>query len=210
MPATVVVPQSATYRYAVFDTYENGIAWMANNDGSLFGGIVPSSWTDGNAIASQLSANKEVLRTLFTRKGYAGANALVHAETYAYYSSTNGKVVAALFRIRNTTAAPINWVPVVRLSAYGAWGESASVALNGVSAWTSAGGTYLSSSSPVSVTLSIPENRTSTAIFVSTGGPAAVPNTRSMILAFVSSSLALPAGLEFVDDLDTATGDWSQ
>ena len=210
VPATVVVPQAATYRYAIFNTYENGINWMANNDPSLFGGIAPSNWTDGNAVASQLSADKEVLRTLFTRKGYAGANALVHAETFGFYSSTDGKVVVALFRIRNTTATPITWTPVVRLSAYGAWGEQASVALNGASIWTSTGGTYYSASAPVSMALSIPASRTSTAIFVSTGGPQANPYTRSTILAFVNNSLNLPAGLQFVDDLDTATGGWTQ
>ena len=45
-------------------------------------------------------------------------------------------------------------------------------------------------------------------IFVSTGshgGP-----TRSVILAFYNDSLDLPAGLEFVDDLDTATGGYEQ
>ena len=34
-------------------------------------------------------------------------------------------------------------------------------------------------------------------------------NTRSNVLAFYSGSLTLPAGLEYVDDLQTAQGDWS-
>jgi hypothetical protein len=209
-PTTLVIPQLASYRFAVFNTYDDASGWMANNDASLFGGITPSAWTDGGAIASQLSADKEVLRTLLNRKGYAGANALVHAETFSYYSSTNGKVVVALFRVRNTTAAAITWTPVIRVTAYGSWGEQASVALNGASAWTSAGGTYLPSSSPVSVPLAIPASRTSTAIFVSTGSPPGSPYSRSTLLAFVANSLALPAGLQFVDDFDTATGGWSQ
>lgn len=209
-PKTLVIPQVATYRYAVFNTYDEASGWMAGNDATLFGGIAPSAWTDGGAIASQLSADKEVLRTLFTRKGYAGTNALVHAETFTWASSTNGKVVTALFRIRNVTAAPITWTPVVRLSAYGAWGEWASIALNGVSAWTSGGGTYYPSSAPTSVALAIPAGRTSTAIFVSTGSPPVSSWTRSTILAFTNNSLALPAGLQFVDDFDTATGGWSQ
>ena len=171
VPTTLVIPQLATYRFAVFNTYDQASGWMANNDPALFGGIAPSNWTDSSAIASQLSADKEVLRTLYNRKGYAGANALVHAESFVYTSSTDGKVVTALFRIRNTTAAAITWTPVFRVTAYGAWGEQASVALNGVSAWTSAGGTYFPGSGPVSVALAIPPSRTSTAIFVSTGCP---------------------------------------
>jgi hypothetical protein len=209
-PTTLVIPQLATYRFAVFNTYDDASGWMAGNDASLFGGIPPSAWTDGNAIASQLSADKEVLRTLLNRKGYAGANALIHAETFPYYSSTNGKVVVALFRVRNTTAAAITWTPVIRVTAYGSWGEWASVALNGASAWTSGGGTYFPNAAPVSVPLVIPASRTSTAIFVSTGSPPGAPYSRSTLLAFVNGSLALPAGLQFVDDFDTATGGWNQ
>jgi hypothetical protein len=33
---------------------------------------------------------------------------------------------------------------------------------------------------------------------------------RAQLLTFYSDTLKLPAGLEYVDDLDTATGDWSQ
>ncbi len=214
--ALPVIPQVATYRYAVFDTYDQGSAWMANNDASLFGGIAPSSWTDGNAVASQMSSNKEVLRTLFNRKGYAGANALIHSESSLQYSSTNGRVATVLFRIRNTTAADIVWTPAFRVTSYSMWGELASVALNGASAWssTSVGGTVFPASGPFTVALSIPAGRVSSAIFVSTLSPPfnfGYPTyIRSLFLAFVNNSLTLPAGLEFVDDLDTATGGWTQ
>jgi len=207
-----VIPQVATYRYAVFDTYDQNSTWMANNDPALFGGIAPSSWTDGSAVASQLSPNKELQRTLFTRKGYAGSNALVHSETFWFYSSTNGKVVVALFRIRNTTAADITWTPSIRATSYASWGELASVALNGVLAWSSAsvGGNLAPINGPYNVSLAIPAGRVSSAIFVSTGSPATSAQMRTVFLAFVNNSLALPAGLQFVDDLDTATGDWTQ
>jgi hypothetical protein len=208
VPLTVVVPPPATYRYAVFDTYDQAFGWMANNDPSLFGGVTPSAWTDGNALASQLSPDKEVLRALFTRKGFARANALVHSETYSYASSTNGKVVAALFRIRNTTPNTINWNASVRLTAFGPWGEWASVALNGVNVWNSGGGTLPATGGPYAIGLAVPGNRTSTAVFVSTSTQPS--GTRSVLLAFQNNSLALPAGLEFVDDLDTATGGWEQ
>jgi hypothetical protein len=82
----------------------------------------------------------------------------------------------------------------------------ASAALNGVSVWSSGG---CSSTVQVSQTLSIPANRTSTVVFVSSSAPPA-GSARSVFLAFVNNSLDLPAGLEFVDDLETASGDYSQ
>jgi hypothetical protein len=33
---------------------------------------------------------------------------------------------------------------------------------------------------------------------------------RSLFLGFYNDSLKLPAGLEFVDDFDTATGGWEK
>jgi hypothetical protein len=193
----------------VFHTYEQSAGWFGGDDAGMFGGIRPSSWTDGGALASQISADKEVQRTFFTRKGYARANALVHAETYYYYSSTDSKMVAALFRVRNGTGAAINWVPSMRLTAYGSWGEWASLALNGVNVWNSAGATIPTTNGWISPTVSIPANRTSTVIVVAGSSIGGAP-TRSVLMAFGNNSLQLPAGLEFVDDLDTATGGYEQ
>jgi hypothetical protein len=202
----------ATYRYAVFDTYDNASSWLMGNDPSMFGGVPPSLWTDGSARAVQLSSSKEVLRTLFTKKGYAGKNAVVHAEIRQQYSSTDGRVVMALFRVRNATASPIGWSPVFWYTAYGTWGELASAALNGAEQFVSGGG---AGPQAAGVTLSIPANRTSTVIFVSTGSAPYATGSgglmgRAIVLAFRNDSLALPAGLSFVDDLDTAIGGWEQ
>jgi hypothetical protein len=198
----------AVYRWQVFDTYSQD-NWMAGNNASLFGGVPPSNWTDSNGNASQMSSDKEVLRTLLTNRGYAGKNALVISNVYYYYSSTNGRVVVTLFRIRNTTANPINWTPYFYYTAYAGWGETASIALNGALPWSSSGVNTPSSGQATSVTLSIPANRTSTIIFAV---PSGTPNSpvRATFLAFYNNSLQLPAGLEYVDDLDTATGGWEQ
>jgi hypothetical protein len=213
-PKTLVIPQLATYRYAVFRTYDYAGGPMANNDATLFGGVAPTAWSAGNAVAAQMSPDKEVLRTFFGKKGYAGSNALVHAESYLVFTSASGMVAVVLFRIRNNTASAITWTPVFRATAYSSWGDLASVALNGVAAWSSGGGNYPATAGPFSVALTIPANRVSSAIFVANGGPySSGPSgilSRSTLLAFVSNSLALPSGLQFVDDLDTATGDWTQ
>jgi hypothetical protein len=160
-----------------------------------------------------MSGDKEVMRTLFTRKGYGGKNALVYADDWVGYGSTNSKHAVALFRIKNTTPSDIIWTPKVHLSAYPAWGERASVALNGVTLWDDGSVQRIVTDAAVSVPMTIPANRTSTAIFVSSSSPGATASgftTRSILLAFVNDSLALPAGLEYVDDLDVATGDWTQ
>lgn len=199
---------NATYRWATFTTYTDGGFWACDNNQALFGGVTPSNWTNGSALASQMSSDKEILRTLFTQKGYAKGNATIMNEDYIMYSSTNGKVVMALFRINNTTGSIINWTPNFYFSAYDVWGEKASVALNGGNSWSS------SSSGSASVTLPIPANRVSTVIFVSTSGSAFTManslSVRNCRLAFYNNSLLLPSGLEFIDDLDTATGGWSQ
>lgn len=172
------------------------------------------AWTDMNALAGSMSADKEVLRTLFQRKGYAGANALVYSENHASPGGTNGRVVVALFRVQNTSASPIQWSPAFRYSAFGGFNEFASVALNGVTQWNSAGATVSAASGSATVPLTIPANRTSTVIFVVPGGPPYNVNgsfyIRTTALAFISNSLALPSGLQFVDDLATASGDYSQ
>ena len=199
------------YRWNVFGTWQDGAAWLGGNDPSLFGGVTPQNWTDASATAGMISADKEVQRTLFTRKGYGGKNALVYAEVFHQYSSTNGRVVVVLFRIRNTTGSAIIWQPYFKYTAYSVWNELASVALNGVNQWTSTGGNGTQSAN---VSLSIPANRTSTVIFVSTSSQNYTVSTsiqvRQVFLAFYNNSLQLLPGLQYLDDLDIATGGWEQ
>ncbi|MBV5337921.1 MAG: hypothetical protein J0653_08405, partial [Deltaproteobacteria bacterium] len=80
------------FRWAVFQTYDGG-AWMADNDSSLFGGVSPSSWTDGNYTAVNMSGDPELFRTIFINTAHAGKNALVYSDVSPYYSSTNGKII---------------------------------------------------------------------------------------------------------------------
>jgi len=197
----------ATYRWAHFHTYNEQIGWLSGNDPSLFGGVPPSTWTDNYGVASQMSSDKEVLRTLLVNKGYAKANAMIMSETFLQFSSTNGLVGIVLFRVRNNLSSNVAWNPVWRFSAYSNWGERASCALNGVSVFQA------DNSGQAAINLLIPSSRVSTVICVSTSSMPFYQGSffvRSTHLAFVSNSLILPDGLEFVDDLDTATGGWEQ
>ena len=198
---------SVVYRWNVFSSYGQGSGGWYGGGGvgnpDLFGGVAPQSWGDNNAIASQISLDPERLRALFTRTGRAGGDALVVADEWKSYSSTNSKHAAVLFRIRNTTSAAITWNVHWYRTANGGWSEHASIAVNGANIWNSGGSNY-GVNTPSSHFISIPPNQTSTAIFVSGSGPTgpASGDMRSLFLAFYNGCLRLPAGLEFVDDLD--------
>lgn len=201
-----IAPQRVI-RYNVFDTYLESCCWFGDNNPDLFGGVFPSDWTDNNALASTMSRDAEVLRTLFNRKLYPGANALVSAERWVDGSSTNGKVTVALLRIRNATASPISWTPHFHFTAYSGWSERASIALNGQNVWNSTGNSYPNGSA--APTLVIPPSATSTVIFAVPSSPPWTLGSsfyRVTLLAFFNDSLALPAGLSLVDDLDALSG----
>jgi hypothetical protein len=209
---------NATYRWMVFSSYSQSWGWYANNGPDLFGGVSPSNWGDNNALADQMSADKEVLRTLFTRKGFADKNATVAADEWYSTSSTNSRHVATLFRIANSTQGDIVWDVDVYQTAFAGWGERASVALNGVLVWES-GGASLGPHQSQSHSLTIPAGRTSTVIFLSastttTGGGSCggfrAQCTRSVFMAFHNDTLDLPPGLAYVDDLDDASGGWDE
>jgi histone H3/H4 len=203
----------AVYRWNAFSSFHptGSSYWFASDNPALFGGVAPSVWGNGSGRAVQMSPDKDLLRTLFTRKGYGGKNALVYADEWLGNTFKN---IVALFRIKNVTTADITWAPVAHFTASPGNYSHASVALNGVEVWDCGTTGYSVSTAPVSLSMQIPANRTTTVIFVSGLSADAVLTgnvlQRSTILAFVNDSLALPAGLEYVDDLDTAAGGWEQ
>lgn len=202
--------RGATYRWAVWSTHDQAYGWFAANNSTLYGGVAPSTWGDGNGMAHQMSSTTEILRTLFQRRGSeigSIQNATVYAEEHKTYSSTNSRHAGALFRVKNTTGNDINWSVSWFRTAYAGWGERASIALNGAAFWNS-GGSNLGADSSSSHTFSIPKNRTSTVIFVSaSSNPSG--EYHATFLAFFNNTLKLPAGLEFVDDLDTKPNGWN-
>jgi subtilisin-like proprotein convertase family protein len=198
----------ATYRYVVWSTYDQSHSqWYAGNNGDMFGGVTPQTWSDSNGLASQMTSDFDKLRTFFTQEGPPIGtlkNAMVVAQEWYYNSSTNGRHAAVLFRIRNNTASAITWTPFWYRTSYGGYNEYTSIALNGTNSWNSSGdnGAHAASSH----NLSIPGGRTSTVIFVV--GSSSGSGTRGLFLAFYNDSLVLPDGLEFVDDFDTKPNGW--
>ena len=157
------------------------------------------------------------LRRLFTRRGTAnrwGAN--ICSDTYIMYSSTTGLMCGVIFRIKNTrTSGSISWRPSWRTTSWSGWSEHSSVSMNGQNNYYSGG---CANSCAPTVTLNIPSNgsgnRISTCIFMSSGTNDVSMghnlHERAVLNHFRDNALALPSGLEYVDDMDTITGAWKQ
>ena len=201
--------QWPTLRYKVFSTFEQSWTWFDNNNGRFFLGIAPQQYSDGNAVAWSISPDKNLWRAVFNQSMKIYPNMQVWAEEHKAYSSTNGRHLVVLFRVKNTTANAINWQPQFSFTSFAGWSERTSITMNGAGTWQNTGDCYAGSCTDAP-TMAVPGNRTSSVIFVVSSGPQNSGEMRGLWLAFYNNSLTLPAGLEFVDDLDTATGDWTQ
>jgi len=207
-------PKIPVYRVARFHTYQVNFGWFDENSQSSYGGVAPQVWTDNNGRADMMSANVNYMQRIFTQKETAnkfGAN--ICSESYGQRSSTNGLVCMALFRIKNTGTRSIRWSPAITMTSWNGWSERASISLNGNNL---IGGKDCNHECRFTPSLDVPansqKNRVSTAIFASTGSYSNYHNSqwRATVLLFRDNALALPNGLEFVDDLDTMTGSWKQ
>jgi hypothetical protein len=199
-------PRGVPYRWVMFSTYDQWSgSWAFGNRSDLFGGVTPQNWTDGSYRPVHMSANSDILRTLLYRRDYAPPTAMMFSQAFDSYSSTNGWVYIALFRIRNTAGRTVTWIPRFFVTSYGGWSEYAGVAINGTEVWSSGGSNY-GADYNTSVSISVPRDETSTVIFSSTTTPQGSGEMRYLQFGFIDNTLNLPAGLEFVDDLDTIEG----
>jgi hypothetical protein len=179
---------------------------MHGNAAGLFGGVNPSNWSN-MATAANMSSDKNVLAALFARKGYARSAANVVSEQFqngGNYSQV-GRFAGTLMRVRNSTGAAITWTVKYVYTSYAGWSHQASAAVNGTLVWQS--GNDCANGCEQSVAITIPANRTSTVIFVSSNGPGQRGGVMGM-LGFRHPTLTLPDGLEYVDDLETAANGW--
>jgi len=77
----------------------------------------------------QMQADVKYLQALFktvvtgSKKG--GLN--LCSDVYLMFSSTNGAVCTALFRVKNSKTSNVNWTPIWSYTAYAGWSERASV-----------------------------------------------------------------------------------
>jgi len=86
-----------------------------------------------------MQADFKYLQAIFkqTITGSASWGLNVCSDYFLMYSSTDGSVCGALFRIKNSKAATVAWAPTFSYTAYSSWGERASASMNGGNYWTS-------------------------------------------------------------------------
>jgi len=66
-----------------------------------------------------------LFKTVVTGSKKGGLN--LCSDVYLMYSSTNGGVCAALFRVKNSKTSNVNWTPIWSYTAFAGWSERASV-----------------------------------------------------------------------------------
>jgi len=200
------------YRWNRFNPYDISFGPAGTNNPAFFMGIPASSWAGGNVFAANISSDKETLRSFFTLKGYPGKNAMVYSSTrYGYSNPVDSEVVAVLFRIKNTSGVTIPWTNFIAASSDGGFAEPTSCAVNGSTVFAQTGAAPTSN---YAFTVGVPPTGISTLVCIAQAGPISTGNgssyLRTLFLGWNNNSLALPAGLQFVDDLETATGGWGQ
>ncbi|MFZ4860509.1 MAG: hypothetical protein ACOYL3_29470, partial [Desulfuromonadaceae bacterium] len=204
---------SSTFRYARMSMHDPAWDWVKGNDPAYFLGVNPSSWS-GNAVASSINPDKDLWRMVFNYSGKNRIGGVLWNEYQPIYSnSAAGHFVYFLFRVKNNGASAVDWKPQVWYTSYASWSDISSATLNGANTWNSSGQDCYPGSCTATPTFSVPANRTSSVIFAIASGITWCPNSqchRSLYFAFAKGALALPAGLEFVDDIDTAIGSWDK
>ena len=195
-----------TYRWALWSTYDYWSGWaMSDQANEHYLGIKPSTWGDSNAIISNGSGDKDILRTVFNKEGKIYKNITVWNEGWRNYSSTNSKHAGFWVRIKNTTQNDITWTPAMWYTSGTGWGMKSSITVNGANSW---GANDCQASCSTTVNLAIPKNRTSSVVFAIGSQYGQAGEFCYLLLAFKDGSLKLPAGLEWAEDYDYATGGW--
>jgi len=207
-------PKIPVYRIGKWWSYNPRVSWFDSNSPDMFGGVNPSRWSDGNARADMMANNWKQLKALFTKKETAdkyGAN--MCSEAYGQFTSTTGFTCGVIFRIKNTGTRSVRWAPAVTMTSWHGWSETASISLNGNNLIGNRDCNHMCRFSPsMDIPANSAGNRISTVIFISTGSYEYnhYSRWRATLLIFRANSLALPNGLEYVDDMDVLEGPWKQ
>jgi hypothetical protein len=199
------------FRWNTFSTYNQNCCWLDRDRTRAFGGVRPQQWGDGNYKANDMTSDITVLKRLFNRQmtGDAGMGANVCIENWMMPHSTDDRRCMALFRIKNTETAEKTWSVNWSFTGWSGWGNQASVAVNKQNVWNGNCHHFCDRDENLKMAANARGDRVNTVIFVAGGThPYGHYNHyRSLMLTF--NSLNLPDGLEFVDDMETATGTWA-
>lgn len=207
-------PATPFFRWHMFHVYSNnGIGWFDGNNVRHFGGRNPSNWGDGNARVWDMHPDIQYIGRLFTRRGVGaadGSGATVCSETWYLYSSTDTKYCIALFRIKNTRTSTINYAARWYGTGWSGWGNQQSATMNGNQQWASSCTWWCQRDKTWQVPANSQGNRVSTLIYANgmTHPNHYADSHHIEATALMFERLALPSGLEYCDDMDTASGRW--
>lgn len=202
------------FRWKKWNTYANAnIGWFDENQPNGFGGINPQVWSDNNGRVWDMADSLETLTRLFNEKQVAPKfGATVCASVDVHYSSTDGTLCGAMFRIKNNSTQAVVWSPDVTMSSWHDWSETASISVNGQTTWSRDCRNECRERISITIPANSQRNRISTVLFASSAGVNAGGggnfHQRGTILMFRDNALRLPTGLEYVDDFDVASGRW--
>jgi hypothetical protein len=199
-------PKAPVFRYNIWHCYQNGpVGWYQGNNPAPFGNRHPSQWGDDNTWAHDMHPEIKYLKRLFNKEMYGSSDGItVCAESFHMCHSTDDKRCGAITRIRNTKSSNVNIRINWTFSGWCGWGNRASTALNKGNVW----GGCCHGICTRDDNYNIVGGKINTLAWVAGGShPYGHYNHfRTTMLSF--NNFNLPDGLEFVDDLDTATGTW--
>jgi uncharacterized coiled-coil protein SlyX len=205
-------PDIPVYRWHMYHVYSNnGVGWFDGNNPRFFGGRHPSQWGDGNTNVWDMHPDIRYMGRLFTRRGVGTQyGATVCSETWYLYSSTDTKYCIALFRIKNTQTRTIGWRTNWYGTGWSGWGNYQTATMNGSQRWGGSCTWWCHRAYTWSIPANSNRNRVSTVIFANgMTHPNHYSDGHHIETTFLGfDGLGLPSGLQYVDDMDSASGRW--
>jgi len=205
-------PEIPVYRWHMYHVYSNnGVGWFDGNNPRFFGGRHPSQWGDGNTNVWDMHRDIRYMARLFTRRGVGTQyGATVCSETWYLYSSTDTKYCIALFRIKNVGTSTVGWRVNWHGTGWSGWGNYQTITMNGSQRWGSSCTWWCHRSYTFNIPANSNRNRVSTVIFANgMCHPNHYADNHHIETTFLGfDGLALPNNLQYVDDMDTASGNW--
>jgi len=205
-------PETPFYRWMMYHVYSNnGVGWFDGNNPRFFGGRHPSQWGDGNTNVWDMHSDIRYMARLFTRRGVGTqGGATVCSETWYLYSSTDTKYCIALFRIKNTQTRTIGWRTNWYGTGWSGWGNYQTATMNAQQRWGGSCTWWCHRGYTWNIPSNSNRNRVSTVIFANgMCHPNHYADNHHIETTFLGfDGLQLPNGLEYIDDMDTASGRW--
>ena len=185
------------FRWGSFSIYDESANTYLFDDtlNSLFGGVPPSTFSNGTIRASDLNLNQ--LDGLLTQEGQGGENTLITQQTFTSQKVEQGHFLVFHFQVRNVSDQEIEWPITMLTSCFGQGNQRSSLAVDGIEAWTTSRNLSCTPTAQQQITLTFPPRNDPYNLVGLISASAPVNNTRQLLFAFISQSLALPQGLEW-------------